>query len=368
MIQTNYCSSIYKGLYVSIDPDNQAQISSCCVNRTGPATSIIDFRQDAYLNYQRGEFTKGNRPGSCDFCWRKEDAGLPSGRENRWSSDLFNDPYKVELLTLHYNVAPLCNAKCITCGSRWSSAWAAEDAKFGIMDGGLRSFNQISKSSPEFNVDFSKLKQVYFNGGEPFLSTDVAKILTKVKEHKGSLSELGIVVNTNCSVMPTKKDVALWNECKSVSLICSVEAIESQFEYIRYPLSWSEISHNVSNFGSLFDKKLTINIAPNLGVHNALEFHKLVDWVTSLKQSNTNYILNPELTQGILSFNHALANTKAKMLECIPTGTEFQKLQTFIQKSSNDNNTKWINYLDTIDYRRKLDWRQTFPILHQISI
>jgi molybdenum cofactor biosynthesis enzyme MoaA len=368
MTQPNYCAAIYKGLYVSAEPDNQAKISSCCVNQTGPATSVIDFHKDVYLINQREEFTKGNRPDSCDFCWRKEDAGLPSGRGNIILNHLFNDPYEVELLTMHYNVAPLCNAKCITCGSHWSSAWAAEDEKFNTVGVGFRSFNHIRKSDPEFNVDFSKLTTVYFNGGEPFLSTDIAKILTKVKEHKGSLSELGIVVNTNCSVMPTKEDVALWNECKSVSLICSVEAIESQFEYIRYPLSWSEISHNVSNFGSLFDKKLTIFIAPNLGVHNALEFHKLVDWVSSLKQSNTNYILNPELTQGNLSFNHASADTKAKMLECIPTGTEFQKLQTFIQNSSNDNNTKWIKYLDTIDYRRKLDWRQTFPILHQISI
>jgi molybdenum cofactor biosynthesis enzyme MoaA len=268
---------------------------------------------------------------------------------------------------MHYNVAPLCNAKCITCGSHFSSAWAAEDEKFNTVGVSFRSFNNIRKSDPEFNADFSKLRQIYFNGGEPFLSTDIDRILTKVKEQQGSLDELGLVVNTNCSIMPTREELALWNECKSISLICSVEAVSSQFEYIRYPLSWAEVSHNVANFGSLFDKPLTIFIVPNLGVHNALEFYKLVDWVNSLKQNNTTYILNPELTVGNLSFDEVSASVKDRMLEIIPTGTEFQKLRAFIQNSTNSNNSQWIKWLDEMDYRRRINWRETFPILHQLA-
>lgn len=365
MTQSNYCAAIYKGLYVSAESNNQAKISACCVNQTGPATSVIDFHKDVYLTNQREEFNKGNRPSNCDFCWRKEDAGLSSRRE-RSIIKPSEDPYEVELLTMHYNVAPLCNAKCITCGSQWSSAWAAEDEKFNTVGVDFRSFNQIRKSDPEFNVDFSKLTQIYFNGGEPFLSTDVNRILTKVKEQQGSLDKLSLVVNTNCSIMPTKKDVALWNKCKSISLICSVEAVGAQFEYIRYPLSWDEVSHNVDNFGSLFDKQLVINISPNLGVHNALEFDNLVNWFNGLAQDNTTYILNPELTVGTLSFDTVSADVKAAMLEIIPTGQQFDKLRLFVQTSTNGNNSRWINTLNNIDYRRGLNWAEVFPELSRL--
>ena len=365
MIQSNYCAAIYKGLYVSAEPDNQAKISACCVNQTGPATSVIDFHKNVYLTNQREEFNKGNRPSSCNFCWRKEDAGLSSGRERRIANPA-EDPYEVELLTMHYNVAPLCNAKCITCGSNWSSAWAAEDEKFNTVGVGFRSFNQIRKSEPEFNVDFSKLTQVYFNGGEPFLSTDINKILTKVKEQQCSLDKLSLVVNTNCSIMPTKKDVALWNECKSILLICSVEAVGPQFEYIRYPLSWNEVANNVANFGQLFDTPLAINISPNLGVHNALEFPKLVDWFNDLEQDNTIYRLVPELTIGKLSFDTVSADVKAAMLEIIPTGPQFERLRLFIQMSTNSDNINWIDALNTIDHRRGLSWSKVFPELSRL--
>lgn len=369
-MQKNYCEAIYKGLYVSSEPNNQAKISSCCVNQTGPAVSVVDFQNNEYLSKQRKEFNNGSRPSSCDFCWRKEDLGLISAREvHNADNATYVDPYEIELITLHYNVAPLCNAKCITCGSHFSSAWAAEDEKFHTVDTARsRSFNLIHKSHPQFDVDFSRLRQVYFNGGEPFLSTEINKILNSILEQQGSLEHLSLVINTNSSVMPTRQDVALWNQCQSVLLICSIEAVGPQFEYIRYPLSWTEVADNLLGFGKLFDKQLKIHIAPNLGIHNALEYQNLVSWFNGLEQENTSYALCPELTVGVLSFDQVSAHIKAQLLQRIPLGSEFSTLRQFITNSCHGDDSTWMQHLEFIDQRRGLDWHSTFLDLSEIAL
>jgi MoaA/NifB/PqqE/SkfB family radical SAM enzyme len=267
---------------------------------------------------------------------------------------------------MHYNVPPLCNAKCITCGSHYSSLWAAEDEKFNIQNFKKRSFNQITKSEPQLNLDYRKLRQVYFNGGEPFLSKDVSEMLTKIKEQKGTLSDIGLVISTNGSIMPASKDIELWNECQAVTFLCSIEAVGSQFEYIRYPLKWDEVSQNVANFTKLFTTKFTLTISPNLGVQNILEYPKLVEWVNQLKATvTTEVLLRPSMTVGPkLSLSATSSILKDFFLQSLPHGPDYDIVKLYIANSKNcpDNiKSDWVNWLYEIDRRRGLDWRKTFP-------
>lgn len=80
MIQENYCRAAFKSLFIATEPNNQVRLSSCCINNTGPLTSVIDFHNDSYLQTQRQQFKQGIRPVGCQLCWNKEDAGLPSRR------------------------------------------------------------------------------------------------------------------------------------------------------------------------------------------------------------------------------------------------------------------------------------------------
>ena len=366
MTLSNYCAAIYKGIFISNEANNNARVSSCCINTLGPETSIIDFENNPYLVEQRQKFDAGEKPSSCKQCWSLEDIGINSRRS--WSIKHLpdQDPLKVELIEMHYNVPPLCNAKCITCGSHYSSLWAAEDEKFNIQNFKKRSFNQITKSEPQLNLDYRKLKQIYFNGGEPFLSKDVSEVLTKVKEQKGTLSDIGLVISTNGSIMPASKDIELWNECQAVTFLCSIEAVGSQFEYIRYPLKWDEVSQNVANFTKLFTTKFTLTISPNLGVQNILEYPKLVEWVNQLKATvTTEVLLRPSMTVGPkLSLSATSSILKDFFLQSLPHGPDYDIVKLYIANSKNcpDNiKSDWVNWLYEIDRRRGLDWRKTFP-------
>ncbi len=367
MIKDNYCRAIYKGLFIALEPDNQARLAACCINKTGPWVDRIDFHNDAYLKQQREEFDQGIASPGCNFCWEKERSGIPSRRQRQCPPLDHGDPYRVELTELNYHVSPLCNAKCITCDSSQSSAWAAEDEKFGEIKEIHRSYNRIRKSDIDvFNIDFSRLEMVYFNGGEPFLSSDINRVLGAIKQQQGSLAGVTLGITTNSSIMPRPEDVVLWNECRQVIISCSIEAVGPAFEYIRYPLKWAEVSYNVANFHKLF-KNVKIILTPNMGVHNALEYPKLVEWFESLPPE-AQCELKPGLTYGVLNFGAISTVTKYKILDRLPVDPRYQALRDFITGSINGvTDQAWLAHLTQIDQRRNLNWRQSLQGLAEIT-
>jgi hypothetical protein len=164
--------------------------------------------------------------------------------------------------------------------------------------------------------------------------------------------------------MPSSEDAQLWNECKAVTFLCSIEAVGPQFEYIRYPLKWDEVSQNIANFSKLFTTKFTLTISPNLGIHNALEYPKLVGWFQQIKTNSNHPVqLEPNPTVGSLSFDRVSAHVKKRILKIIPNSPEYQTLRSYIINSIEKDNTDWIRWLDMIDSRRGLNWRETFPDL-----
>ena len=211
MIKDNYCSAVYKGLYIQKDSDTEFRLAACCVNKPGSPVDVVDFVNNTELKKLRSDFDQGLRPDSCQECWTREDKGIRSPRADKmeWHGD--TSPTAVELATLHYNVPPLCNAKCITCGPDLSSAWAAENTKFYPTIIGNRVFNIIRHAPVELKLDLTQLYLVYFNGGEPMLSKDINLVLKEIKLQQGTLDMIHLQINTNCSIWPSEEDIELWS-------------------------------------------------------------------------------------------------------------------------------------------------------------
>jgi len=372
MIKDNYCSAVYKGLYVQKDSDTEFRLAACCVNKPGSLVDVVDFVNNAELKKLRSDFDQGLRPDSCRECWDREDRGIRSPRADKmdWHGD--TAPTAVELTSLHYNVPPLCNAKCITCGPDLSSAWAAENAKFHPTIIGNRVFNIIRHAPVELKLDLTQLYLVYFNGGEPMLSKDINLVLNEIKLQQGTLDMIHLQINTNCSIWPSEEDIELWSQCGKISLMCSIEAVQEQFEYIRYPLNWQEVSTNIKKFATIEPKHTPIMcvLVPNIGIHNVLEYGKLLDWFDTLQNDHKTYDINPMLTAGPLALTNASEKLKQMMLDSLGDDPRLDVIRGFIENTDNtgDNQGNWIDYLETtIDFRRNLNWRKTFPLLSQLE-
>jgi organic radical activating enzyme len=363
MTQNNYCPYIYKGIYIEKTLD-QYKLSACCVNTVSTPESKINFHTNQYLTKQRNQFDLGEKPSSCNNCWQQEERGIRSRRTRNQLLRMGATDTQVELLSIDYNVPPLCNAKCIICTSYFSSAWAQEDIKFGVAP--ERTFNEIHTNKVELDLDLSKVRRIYFNGGEPLLSPDINMMLSNIKKQQGSLSNVNLSMNTNGSILLKPEDLLLWNECESVTMLFSIDAIGKQFEYIRNPLIWKDVSTNVRKYEEMINN-LNVMISPNIGIHNVLEFENLVQWFNEQQSTSKakSFVLNVTPTNGIFSFDETSLKIKESIIPLLNDTIEVDIVKNYIQNSKSGEN-RWIHVVDKLDSRRDSNWREVFPKLGQL--
>lgn len=350
MHNKNYCPLIYKGLYIEKFNDLQAKISACCVNQS-KVYNLLDFKDNHHLNRQRQLNNSGAHNIECSNCWEKESFGGWSIRNNmnEWfaENNLLEQPTKVELISLDYNTDPVCNAQCIMCGPNYSSAWAAE---VGV----ARYVSATKKNTLINNVDLSQLRRIYFNGGEPLLTTDHIDVLKSIP----NLSQVEISYNTNGSQWPSDETLGLWAQAKNVTVNFSIDGTERVFEYTRYPLKWPNVSSNVFRMLTILPN-VYIGLSYVAGIHNLLDIYKTQSWwhqTTSFSPRPTRFSVHP--VYGILGIENASPSLKTIFKNYLADDQSewAQQLKTMLNVTS--FNDQWIDHLNKIDQRRGLNWQQ----------
>lgn len=366
----NYCPLYYKGLALIEQSDDTASISLCCESKEfSVIDSSFDFINDDFLNKFRTSWQQSPLP-NCKTCWIAQSLGKYNSREVNieWiEKNSIDDPDTIALTRLDYIVGNLCNAKCIICNSNFSSAWAAEDHKFGIPSVKLPKMSD--QKSFINNIDFSSLKQLYLTGGEPLMSHKSWAILRKIKQQK-SLSDLQLRISTNASVLPDREMISFWKECQSVDIFASLDGIGTPYEYMRYPLRWKEIESNLEKMSAISDN-VHINISIAVGVHNIDELPNIYQWFLR-KQQQWNlepHAFGINYVQGNLSLEAAstvLLEIWKQTLVNLPSSDEpwiSQVLPYLESLAGQPDNERWQKYLSMIDHRRGLNWKDHLPLL-----
>lgn len=356
------CPLIFKGLYVEKVNQDFVHISSCCVNDRHKNTTV-DFVNNQHLVQQRNQLIQGQTVPGCHHCDQAESYGHWSLRQsalNDFKQHQISVDQTVELLSLDYNVDPVCNAKCIHCTDALSSLWAAEEAKFNPKYMAIRPAGQTRKNTPLATVDLSRLRRLYFNGGEPFLSSEPEDILQQIQQ-QGNLNQLWLIINTNGSIRPTPEQVQLWRECKQVTVNVSIDGTESAFEYIRHPLSWTTTVSNIQHLKSLALPNLSIGLSFALGIHNIDQLIPTVDWFNKATQG-VPAGAGVHMVGGQLSIGTASAELKQYYYNQIPSH-KFKGKELLIGQlqESNSQCNSWQPYLEKLDQRRNLNWRTALP-------
>lgn len=368
---TNYCGNFYKSLYLERQDEQSVSVGPCCLSASGRTFKTIDFYQNTELSQIRNSWQHTQIP-QCNACWRHEREQIPhSTRQsiNLWYQDNFLDldPTAPELLKLDYNVGPLCNAKCIMCSSHFSSLWAQEDQQFGTKP--ARSWKQVRTNAIWQNLDFSRLRFLYFNGGEPLLSSEPEAMLYKIRQTQQGLAQLECHLSSNGSVRPSDGLIELWRQCAKVEIWISLDGIQDVFEYIRYPLRWDQTWQNIMFMGNL-DPKISVNLGFTIGVHNIDSFPAAYEFI----RQHTPNINGGDI--GLVRCFGALDIDKAShdliqlwQQKFKPTKGTDQKLIELYNLVANTNgqpnNNIWKRHLKFIDRRRNLNWTRSLLLLVQ---
>jgi len=366
----HYCPLIFKGMYVERHDADTSLVAPCCA-ATGTLVdnSQVNFDTNPLLLRLRQENQAGIASKECKVCWDQEKY---TGRSLRTSSveyhaSLRTVPYQVTgLHNIDWNVEPICNAKCIICSSFHSSAWAAENQKFDP-DSALpiRTASSARSNSIIDTVNFSTLKRIYFNGGEPVLSQDPELILQKLAD-TGNLEKTQVAFNMNGSCMPSKNLIELLKRAERVDVFFSIDGTEQQFEYIRYPLNWNTVKDNINKIMQLGFDGVCMTTA--LGIHNLhIAQHTEEWWLDFTKSYCEQIVINNtyQLVVGSLNISSASDVLKQQLLKDFENaaGPVAELITNCL--SACTGNDQWINWLDNLDRRRSLSWRQTFPELYQ---
>lgn len=243
--------------------------------------SVADVFSDSYLVAIRERLKNGIKDEGCYHCWDEEDHGVKSLRqihnsgidETGISGNPINDIKSLEIAFSNH-----CNMKCRHCKTASSSRWKTDDEILGrwVPDKILQEPDVSS-----FKLDQLKnLKHIKILGGEPLLSKAHTQFM-KVLDENNLIQNLSFDIITNGSVFPNDIVLNGWKKAKAVTIVVSVDDIESYFNYFRSDGDFDILTENMRKFENLDFENITLYIHTVVNVLNVYRISQVFKYFCS---------------------------------------------------------------------------------------
>lgn len=269
----------------------------------------------------------------------------------------------------------LCNFKCRTCGTRFSTSWFKESVidrknknipidpnEKGLVFPGKTNNQLIDEIFPHIN----NLEEIYFAGGEPLMQIEHYKVLDELirLDHTGTEQKpLHIYYNTNFSSLTMGKYNVLdyWSKFSNISINASIDGSYERAEYWRKGTDWNKI---VENRILLKESCPNVNFHINytlswVNAYNLIDFHR--EWVEKNYLHCNAIILN--LLDTPVEYN----------LKYLPKFKKDKLRQLFLEqiewmKSLNTNVTNGVQlYKDAIMFMDSVETDDTYIYAKQFK-
>lgn len=404
-------------MHSMIEPDGNIQLCCSSVTADNP-TNIKDANVNDILNNDthvrvRKKMLLGEKPNECVNCWKKENFGIKSYRQQQNLNYLKYYPKilstsntgiissGVKFFDVRFNNT--CNLKCIMCSSKYSSLWIEEEKQIIsiISNETLKQelehkVNSYDKENFKWSKDTriveailnnsSSLERLHFAGGEPLLSKQHIPLLRELIKI-GVSKNLFLSYNTNGEYL-TQEIFDLWSHFKRVKVFYSLDHIESKNEYIRYPSNWKT---NQEQF-RLIENNSPINVnwrlVATVSLLNIAYIPEFVEWKIqqNFKKIHSRFVDGKLFHMSLLQYpnylhsdvlpieiKHEIKNKLSLYKKNIPYIYRLGYNKIFDDSVnfmfSNDNSyrlSETKEYLETIDLIRGTNFKKTFPILSDI--
>lgn len=304
----------------------------------------------------------------CQTCYNAEANGQESRRQG--SKRLYEEYHKDTEIDLEgpqgldYSVGNLCNLKCVICGPHDSSQWIPDYQKLHP-DRSIQLFQYKKYEQLEIkDVELLKnLKSVHFHGGgEPLLSENHVRLLSKIHEIKG-LADVRVFYNTNGTKTVSDDILKLWEKCKLIEIYFSIDDVGQRFEYQRTGIQWKELESNLDWYYNNMPHNHIFNINCTWGYLNFFYLNEIYDWwkekfSCNRYQDPTNLIF--QKATGMFNLNHISPNAYSVLEEKFYKYKEIQLLLKFLTVSDQSHDNFWTN-ISKLDKIRNTDFRILNP-------
>lgn len=211
-----------------------------------------------------------------------------------------------------FNPGSICNLACVTYGPDASTRWQRE-LGMPVTPGNPREINQ------ELINKVRLMTGIVIGGGEPVLNFSTETLLENLNSNQF------VSVHFNGTVLPRQSFLDKSSRLQNIRYVFSIDGVGKRFEYLRWPAKWDQVVQNVL---WLFDNApYNIQFGLNITISqlNKHYYTDIIDWV---KQT---ILINRQGKETHISYNQAGDILRQK-------------------------------YLDDLDKKRNLNWRELFPL------
>ena len=376
ILHPTVCSLPWVGVY--INPDGRIKncaISSTSLGNLNNHTLEECLHGDTNKKIKKDMLDKVAHP-RCNACYNVEKfVSNPVMNESNRSwykkygiksvdMSIYDTTDQFDLRVLDLRWRNTCNQACVYCGPDLSSKWAQElnDYRWTVN-------NSVIEKNKQYIFDrLSQVKHVYLAGGEPLLMKENQELLEKLIVVNPTVE---IRINTNLSKIDNPV-FQLLAQFKNVKWTISVDAIESQYNYIRWPGNWEIF---LQNLNALYRHNKDINFNMVWCALNSTGLFDCIDFLNSQGFQENMYIIQclsspaeldvrnlPEdqilQLKNIILARLQTANSSQWFAKCLTT------MYNFLESKSNSTLDNLKKFLETIDQRRNLDSQLLFSHIY----
>jgi len=282
---------------------------------------------DPKINQFNERLQTGEKSPVCNICWKREDQGLQSWRQQ--GNKIYHDYHIHKKMELMFDNT--CDSKCIYCSRIYSSAWDQEikSSRFDVPSNALGLHVQsmkenktdtileyIKQAGKEIPID--KYAEIVLLGGEPLLTSINKKglletCIEKFYEDTPIEKKLLLVLQTNANTpeILLNKTIKKLKEYKilypymDLAVSVSAESTGKNYEYVRFGSNYNRFVTNVETWmkeGVFVSSNMSINCVTLNELRNYFEL--FVELCKKNKKTTilaANLVFDPvELSIGIL--------------------------------------------------------------------
>jgi MoaA/NifB/PqqE/SkfB family radical SAM enzyme len=384
--------------FVHLHINTQGNVKPCCISPTisenvgklSESTVEEIFNSDKMKQLRLDMINGVSRPDFCKACYRNEAAGFQTYREamneafsdsvepvlNSIQEDGYLEP-KLKYLDTRYS--NLCNLKCRTCDSKYSTSWSKENA-----DNGISSYKELrayTEGDPLEN-QYKNVERVYFAGGEPLIMQEHYDTLKKIIA-TGRASEVTLSYNTNMTKLNYNKQYLpdLWEQFESVHLGLSIDNVGERANYIRNgSVKWNKIEQNIKTLRDYSNVEFTLSPTVSMmSVYTITDMHRYLfenKIIRNIDQIRFNLLHEPPYYSVKILPTHIKKEIQAKITEhnlwieenngSPDTVKEFERISEYV-------GTEWTEFeqhmwtphfiqkITSLDTIRNESFTETFP-------
>jgi MoaA/NifB/PqqE/SkfB family radical SAM enzyme len=374
LLEKNFCAIPWTGF--ELDPDGR--VKNCIISKDAIGNlnkkPIKEILKDNFAF--KKQMLDGKYPSSCNGCYlaeknRPNDFDSISSRlyyakelGPHVSKNLFDSEKNFELSHVDIRWSNKCNQACVYCGPQYSSKWETE------LNGKIRKQKSNNEDFKDYIYsNIKNLRNVYLAGGEPLLMKENKEFLELLYKNNPDVT---IRVNTNLSKTGTGIFDLLCN-FKNVHWTVSVEAMEEEYNYIRFHGDWEKMLENLNSIQKL-PHRITFNML--YFILNYKSIFKTIKFFQKQNFHNNSFVLGPLFSpQSLVALN--LPNQVMTECKKLLKNTINEKPGFLLQNSLENvlrylTETKFYANIEStkqtlkiMDLRRKIDSRKVFPQLYQ---